>query len=201
MSMTAVSTLAALVMTPFNITFWGSMHPSTKAILSEVKMDTMEVVGLIFMLVFIPVASGLTLNAWKPELTAKLRIYFKRGSIIFFLIFVVILVVKNIEIITEYMHFAILAVIIHNLTALSFGYLMAKSFKLPEADCRTVCIEVGIQNSALGLSIIFASFAGLGGLVLVAGLWGTWHLITGLSLAFFWAKRDPSQNDTMEQAA
>jgi len=198
-SMTSVSTFAALVMTPFNLTFWGGLNPDTKAILTEVQMDTAQIVGLIFMLVFIPVLSGIGFSQWQPALTEKLKVYFKRGSIVFFLGFVIMLVVKNWDIITGYLHFAAAAVIIHNLSALAFGYGIARFSKLPEADCRAISIEVGIQNSALGLSIIMTSFHGLGGMALVAGLWGTWHLISGLSLALFWARRPPKDSAALTQ--
>lgn len=193
-SMTAVSTFAALFMTPFNLTFWGGMNPETAAILTEVSMDTAQVVGLIFMLVVLPVVGGMSLHAWKPALTEKLKVYFKRGSIIFFLAFVALLVYKNWEIITGYFHYAAAAVILHNLSALALGYWMARGARLPEADCRAICIEVGIQNSALGLTLILTFFNALGGMMLVAGLWGTWHLISGMSLAFFWARRPPVED-------
>ena len=59
---------------------------------------------------------------------------------------------------------------------------------LDERDQRAVSIEVGIQNSGLGLVLIFAFFAGLGGMALIAAWWGIWHIIAGLSLAFWWTR-------------
>jgi BASS family bile acid:Na+ symporter len=52
-----------------------------------------------------------------------------------------------------------------------------------------VSIEVGIQNSALGLVLIFGFFEGLGGMAIVAAWWGIWHIIAGLSVATFWSSR------------
>jgi BASS family bile acid:Na+ symporter len=60
---------------------------------------------------------------------------------------------------------------------------------LPPRDVRAVSIEVGIQNSALGLTLIFTFFNGLGGMAIIAGWWGVWHIIAGLTLAFFWSRR------------
>jgi BASS family bile acid:Na+ symporter len=49
-----------------------------------------------------------------------------------------------------------------------------------------LAIETGIQNSGLGLILIFNFFGGLGGMALVAGWWGIWHIVSGLGLSFFW---------------
>ena len=62
---------------------------------------------------------------------------------------------------------------------------------LPERDRRAVAIEVGIQNSALGLILVFNFFGGLGGMAIVTAWWGIWHLIAGLSVATWWSRRDP----------
>ncbi|HCR55050.1 MAG TPA: symporter, partial [Cytophagales bacterium] len=53
-------------------------------------------------------------------------------------------------------------------------------------------IETGIQNSGLGLVLIFGFFQGLGGMAIVAGWWGIWHILSGLAIASFWARSAPS---------
>jgi BASS family bile acid:Na+ symporter len=68
------------------------------------------------------------------------------------------------------------------------GFLAARAAGLSEEDKRAVTVEVGIQNSALGLTLIFGFFPGLGGMALVAGFWGIWHIIAGLSLALLWSR-------------
>ncbi|TFG77435.1 MAG: bile acid:sodium symporter family protein, partial [Flavobacteriales bacterium] len=80
-------------------------------------------------------------------------------------------------------------VVLHNLLAFTTGFSIAKGFKLPERDVRSITIETGIQNSGLGLLLIFTFFEGLGGMALVAAFWGIWHLVTGLLLAGFWGYR------------
>jgi BASS family bile acid:Na+ symporter len=60
---------------------------------------------------------------------------------------------------------------------------------LEKRDLRAVAIEVGIQNSALGLILIFDFFEGLGGMAIVAAWWGIWHIISGLSVASFWSRK------------
>jgi BASS family bile acid:Na+ symporter len=56
------------------------------------------------------------------------------------------------------------------------------------ADRRAITIETGIQNSGLGLILIFAFFGGLGGMAVVAAFWGMWHAISGLALAQVWRR-------------
>ena len=67
--------------------------------------------------------------------------------------------------------------------ALLSGYLTASIFRLSAFDRRAVTIETGIQNSGLGLVLIFAFFQGLGGMAVVAAAWGIWHAISGIALA------------------
>jgi len=61
--------------------------------------------------------------------------------------------------------------------------------RLSDYDCRALSIEVGIRNAGLGLVLIFSFFDGLGGMAVVAGVWGFWDIIAGLILAGFWARR------------
>jgi len=82
-------------------------------------------------------------------------------------------------------------VFIHNACALATGYGMAFAVGLPERDRRAVATECGIQNSGLGLILIFNFFGGLGGMAVITAWWGIWHIIAGLSLASIWRRRPP----------
>ena len=91
-------------------------------------------------------------------------------------------------------------VLIHNAVALFSGYVFGKSMGLAERDSRTISIETGIQNSGLGLILIFNFFDGLGGMAYIAALWGIWHLISGLLIALYWSRRPVSDTPAMGQA-
>ncbi|MFP3468342.1 bile acid:sodium symporter family protein, partial [Leifsonia sp. SIMBA_070] len=71
----------------------------------------------------------------------------------------------------------------HNLLAFCLGYGMASVARLPEADRRAVTMEVGIQNSGLGLLILFTFFPEASGMLLIAGFCGVWHLVEGITLS------------------
>jgi BASS family bile acid:Na+ symporter len=88
-----------------------------------------------------------------------------------------------------------LAVLIHNALALNIGYWFGRFFKLEEKDCRAVCIEVGIQNSALGLVLVFSFFDGLGGMAILVAWWGIWHIIAGLVTAVIFNLKKLPKNE------
>lgn len=73
-----------------------------------------------------------------------------------------------------------------NLAGLSIGYYIAKLFQLPMSDRKTISIETGIQNSSLGLAIVFSFFDGLGGMAMICAWWGIWHLVAGAAIATYW---------------
>ena len=50
-------------------------------------------------------------------------------------------------------------------------------------------MEVGIQNSGLGLVILFTFFPEAGGMMLITAFWGVWHLVSGLTLSQIWARQ------------
>ena len=86
-----------------------------------------------------------------------------------------------------------LLVVIHNALALGGGYLAATATGLSSFDRRAVTIETGIQNSGLGLILIFGFFNGLGGMAVVAAFWGIWHAISGIALASLMARSEAAR--------
>ena len=75
----------------------------------------------------------------------------------------------------------IAAVVLHNLLGLSLGYLVARIFTNNSADCRTVAIEVGMQNS--GLAVALASKYLPAAAALPAALFSLWHNLSGAAFA------------------
>jgi BASS family bile acid:Na+ symporter len=90
----------------------------------------------------------------------------------------------------------LVVVIVHNATALSTGFYGATLMRVPKSDRRSLTIEVGIQNSGLGLALLFnpAIFPAdvwhnNGGMVIITALWGIWHIISGLSVATLFRRK------------
>ena len=188
-SMTAVSTAAAIFMTPLNLSLWGSLNPDTAVILRAVSLSPMDVFTTIFLILGVPLVAGLTLGRFFPSLADKVRKPFKIFSLIFFIVIVIGALAANWAIFVQVIGVVMLIVLIHNALALNLGYWSGRATGLAERDCRAVCIEVGIQNSALGLVLVFNFFGGLGGMAILVAWWGIWHIIAGLITAFIFTKQ------------
>ena len=191
-SMSAISTAAAIFMTPLNLAFWGSLHPEASAILREVAVDPAQMMVIIFLLLGLPLSLGLLVSHRLPRVAGKLKRPMRYFSITIFGLFIVLALAANFEHFINHIGAVFLVVLLHNGIALLLGYYGARAVRLPERDRRAVAIEVGIQNSGLGLVLIFNFFSGLGGMAIVAAWWGVWHLISGLTLALFWSRRAPA---------
>ena len=188
-SMTAVSTAAAIFMTPLNLALWGGLNPDTAAILKAVSLSPVDVFVTIFFILGIPLAAGLSLSRVFPKLADRVRKPFKIFSLIFFIVIVIGALAANWVIFVKVVGLVMLVVLIHNALALNLGYWSGRVCGLEEKDCRAVCIEVGIQNSALGLVLVFNFFGGLGGMAILVAWWGVWHIIAGLITAFIFTRR------------
>ena len=188
-SLTAFATLVSLVMTPFNLSFWGNMYAPTAEILQTIKLDPIELVKLVTLILGIPLILGMLVRKHKPELSVKLSKILKPISLIIFMLFIIIAFYDNINIFINYVHYVLILVIAHNLLALFLGFYFAKAMRLSYKDQKTLSIETGIQNSGLGLLLIFSFFHGLGGMALLVAFWAIWDIFSGLVLASYWAKQ------------
>jgi len=195
-TMTAVSTAAAIVMTPLNLSLWGSLNPETAEILRRVSLSPMDVFTTIFLILGIPLTLGLILSRVFPSLADRVRKPFKIFSLIFFVVIVLGALAANWHIFLKVVGLVMLLVFIHNGLALNLGYWSGRVFGLDERDSRAVCIEVGIQNSALGLVLVFNFFDGLGGMAILVAWWGIWHIIAGLTAAFIFTRRPLPEGKT-----
>lgn len=190
-TLTAVATLSAIFMTPFNFWLWGGLYSGTADMVIPISIDVWEMVKTVFILLGIPIILGIWFSAKFPQITKKIIKPFKIFSFIAFAGFVVAALAANFNFFLEYIHLIFLLVLAHNFLSLTTGYTLSSLFRLKKADRRTITIETGIQNSGLGLVLIFNPnlFDGLGGMAFVAAWWGIWHIITGLIIAFFWSKK------------
>jgi BASS family bile acid:Na+ symporter len=188
-SMTAVSTAAAIIMTPLNLTIWGSLNPHTAQLLRRVSLSPFDVFVNIFIILGIPLIVGLSVSHYFPSLAQKVKKPFKIFSLIFFLGIVAAALIVNWQNFINYIGLVFFGVLIHNALALNLGYWSARLLRLNEQDTRAVSIEVGIQNSGLGLVLVFTFFQGLGGMAIITAWWGIWHIIAGLIAAFIFSRR------------
>ena len=182
-SMTAIATVGAILLTPLNIAFWGSLYAPTAEILRATSIDPVSIAVTVGLMLVLPLVLGILLNARRPDLTARIRRPLQYLSMGIFLAFIAIALASNWGLFLTFGPAIAGLVIVHNALGLGGGYALATLAGLSPFDRRAVTIETGIQNSGLGLVLIFSFFGGLGGMAIVAGFWGIWHAISGLALA------------------
>ncbi|MBO7397400.1 MAG: bile acid:sodium symporter family protein [Bacteroidales bacterium] len=190
-SLTAISTALAIVMTPFNFWLWGTIYLHSANVASEVPtlvIPLWDVFKTIFILLGIPLAAGILTSRFLPKVAEALKKPLQWISIVFFVAMVVLSFAGNMDAFLRCVKYIFVVVLIHNLLALGIGFGVGSAFKLPFADRRTLTIETGIQNSGLGLVLllgtsIFANFPPHGGMLVITAWWGIWHIVSGLTVA------------------
>lgn len=187
-SMTAVSSLAAVLMTPFNFAFYGYINPHTRSLLRDISLDPVNMLLLVGLVLALPMMLGMAFGHRHPRLAARAEKPMRLVALAVFAAFIVIAVARNLHLLVEYGDRIAVLVVLHNLGALALGAVAGWLIRLPRSERRAVTMEVGIQNSALGLSILFTFFPQAGGMMLITAFWGVWHLISGLALALLWAR-------------
>jgi len=195
-SLTAFATVAAIFMTPFNLQFWGNLYPPTASVLRTISINPLDIFKTIALILGLPLILGMWWRSYQPELAQKMAKWLKPLSILIFIGFVAVAFSLNYDIFKKVIHLVILIVLIHNAVALSSGYLLARIFSLPLADQKTLTIETGIQNSGLGLLLIFTFFEGLGGMTIIAAWWGIWHILSGLAISWYWSGKTQLSSST-----
>jgi bile acid:Na+ symporter, BASS family len=192
-SMTAFATVGAIVITPLNIAFWGRLYAPSREILNSVQIDPVQVAMTVSLMLILPLILGMVLNARYPDLADWVRRPMQNLSMLIFLAFVVLALAANWGFFLSFAQYVGALVVVHNAIALAGGYGTATLAGLSSYDRRAVTIETGIQNSGLGLVLIFGFFNGLGGMAVVAALWGIWHAVSGIVLARIMARTEATR--------
>jgi len=189
-SISAVSSVLALVLTPFNFTWMVSTNAATASWLRQLSIDSSDILWSLLALLAVPMALGLWIGQRWPASVARLRKPLSRFSLVALAAFIVGALVQQRHLLTGQIVPQFVIVVLHNALGLVLGAAGARAFRLERADARAVIIEGGMQNSGLALGIIGAQFGGDIGMVIVASLWGMWHIVSGMSLAIHWRNGD-----------
>ncbi len=183
-SLTAFATLAAVVATPANFALWGQLYLNTGADLPAVSISFLEMLKTVLLMLGLPLIMGMVFRHKFPQLNARIRKPIRIVSIVIFGAFVVGAFSANFQIFLDYIHYIILIVLLHNALAYGSGYSLGIIFGLSTADKKAITIETGIQNAGIALALIFNFFDGLGGMAIIAGWWGIWDIVSGLTVAW-----------------
>lgn len=180
-TITSFATLLAPILTPFlmkilagqfiEIDFWGMMIDILKMII-------------------VPVIIGFILNKILKERGAWLQKLLPIISMVGIAFIIVIITAAGQKSLQTVGLALVFATFLHNIGGFILGYWGARLFKLPEQDCRTVAIEVGLQNAGLasGLAKAMGKMATVG---LSPALFGPIMNVNGSLLASYWSKKKP----------
>ena len=174
---TFLSTLLSIIATPLLISN-----------LADVEID-INIIGLIksvFLVVFFPVSLGIFINIFFniPNVINKLLPRFSEFVIAFIIGIIISLNLENIGFININL---ILCILLHNLAGLSLGYIITYLLKFPDTVKKTVSIEVGMQNSGLGMTLAIIHFGPL--VALPSAIFSFWHNISAVGLVYLWKKK------------
>ncbi len=190
-SLTAISSLAATVLTPFNFALYGWINPRTRELLQEITIPVGGILAQVALVLALPMLLGMFVGARAPRVAAVVERPLRTVSLLVLIAFIVVAFTENRGLfVTRFPDFFWL-VVGQNAMALAIGMLVARAAGLGDADRRAVTIEVGIHNSGLGLAILFTFFPAAGSMMLITAFWGVWHLVSGLVLTWWWGRHPP----------
>lgn len=199
-SMTAITTALAPIVTPLNFFAWGNLYAyivSVKQDIPELSIPFLPMLYQILLLLGLPIVLGIVFAKYHPNATKKITKPAQVLSILLFIGMVLVSFSQNWQIFLDNIIYVFFIVMLHNACALATGFFGAKLAKLPQKDCRSLTVEIGIQNSGLGLVLLFNPVIfppeiwhqHYGGMLLVTAWWGIWHIVSGLTVAYLFRRK------------
>ncbi|MCB0607861.1 MAG: bile acid:sodium symporter family protein [Lewinellaceae bacterium] len=182
-SLTAVATLLAPLLTPFLMKLLGGQY---------IEVNALGMLWDITKIVILPIIAGLVFNHFLHGKTPWLDAAMPVVSMVGIAVIIMIITAAGRDSLMSIGPLLILATLVHNLTGYLLGYWGARAFRMSEKDCRTVALEVGMQNGGLasGLALTMGKLATVG---LAPAVFGPMMNITGSSLAIWWGSKPPKE--------
>ena len=180
-SMTMASTLIGVFATPFLCAFYLS---------ETVSVDTPGMLLSIMQMVFLPVFAGVIANHLLQTQVVKFERFLPSLSILLILCIIAIVVALNSERLVDIGLLTLVAVILHNSLGLASGFFVSRLFGFNLKQSHTIAIEVGMQNSGLGVALALQYFSPTA--ALPGALFSVWHNVSGSILASAWGKKRDS---------
>ena len=177
-TLTLISTFLAPLLTPFWIYYLAGKY---------IDISFLSLVKSTFWIVMFPLADGLIIRKLFREKIKPVITIFPSISILSISFIIACIIGLNSQTLASFPLLILLAVILHNISGFTAGYMVSNILKFPVNVCRTIAIEVGMQNSGLGTALAITYFSKLTALPSV--LFSVWHNISGVILARIYAKK------------
>ena len=186
-SMTALSTVLSVVMTPLLLSFLVG---------SQVDVPSIAILVSLFKIILLPIGIGVTINVFIHQAVRKFESGLAPLSVMAILSIIAIVVAINADNLATIGVWVVIATLIHNVSGLTFGYLAAFLLGFDRVVCRTLAIEVGMQNSGLATALALKYFSPVA--ALPGAIFSVWLNITGSIFASICLRVD---NKTMQNSS
>ncbi|WMN61677.1 bile acid:sodium symporter family protein (plasmid) [Pseudoalteromonas xiamenensis] len=181
-TMTAISTLLGVALTPLLIELLVGQI---------VDIPTSSMVLSLFKIVLLPVAFGIVLNHFFKVTMSKITDVLPIFSMVSIVFIIAIIVALNANKLHSVGIIMLAAVIVHNGSGLLLGYLAGKALGFEPKVCKTIALEVGMQNSGLAVALAMKFFTPAAA---IAGtIFSIWHNVSGSILASYWQRQSNSE--------
>ena len=175
---TIISTISSVLLTPLIIFILAD---------KSIDVDFQKIVKSTIFIVFFPTLFGLIFKKHILKNNSKLVLLFPKLSEIFIALIIGIIFSLNADNLSLVSKQLILGVIIHNSLGLVLGYYVSKTLAFPNDVKKTISIEVGMQNSGLGMTLALLHFTKTASLP--SAIFSLWHNISALGLVYLWKKK------------
>lgn len=180
-SMTLTSTLLGVILTPVLCTVLLS---------ATIDVNTMAMLLSIVQVVLLPVVLGLAVNHFFTKPIQAFEPLLPSISVTVILLIIAIVVALNADRLLDVGLLTLIAVILHNLSGLACGFVISRLLGLDLKQSQTVAIEVGMQNSGLGVTLALQYFSATA--ALPGAMFSVWHNVSGSLLASYWGRKRES---------
>ena len=173
---TFFSTIVSVFLTPILIFLLSSKN---------VDINVVELIKSSFLIVFLPVFLGLFFKVFIP--IQKITNFLPKISEFFIAFIIGIIFSLNFNLLNQLSYSLIFCIILHNLVGLSIGFLIGSFLRLSFKEKKTISIEIGMQNSGLGMALSILHFSKI--VALPSAIFSLWHNISAVGLVYCWKNK------------
>ena len=179
--LTTCSTLLAIVVTPWLTHYYAGHY---------LPIDPWALMKSIFYIVLIPLIVGVSWKKFYPKVAKRASVFSPLLSVLFILLIVGFVLAAKKEIILKHWQTMLMSVVVLHLGGFFLGFVIPRLIRQKKSVCRTLSIEVGMQNSGLGMALASKHFSAMPMVPAPCALSAVMHCIIGSVLASVWNREN-----------
>ena len=179
--LTACSTMLAIVVTPWLTHYYAGHY---------LPIDPWALMKSIFYIVLIPLIVGVSWKKFYPKVAKRASVFSPLLSVLFILLIVGFVLAAKKEIILKHWQTMLMSVVVLHLGGFFLGFVIPRLIRQKKSVCRTLSIEVGMQNSGLGMALASKHFSAMPMVPAPCALSAVMHCIIGSVLASVWNREN-----------